>query len=278
MGPTTTPSIIRQIITLTCAMTVVAAFLDSILISYLGFSLQGFLSLSARTVNNVYIWQPISYLFLLQSAGGLTFGLIISLFFQMFLLWMMGSNLVDRFGVPSFLKLYFGSGLCAALLTLPLYMSSPYFYPYAGPTACLFAVFVVWAYMHQESQLLVFFIIPVKAKWLLAGGLGISFLVFLSSGHSISLIMLLTGTFFGYMYAAYFKGLSSPFPFLEPVDRFLQKRPTQKKGTKIFDFKTGKPVETDEEFLDRILEKISRKGEDSLTKAEKARLDKISRK
>jgi len=277
MGPVNTPSVIRQIITVTCAVTIAAAFLDSLLVPYLRFSLQGFLSLSTQAINNLYLWQPATYLFLLQSAGGLTFGLIISLFFKMFILWMMGSNIAERFGTPSFLKLYFGSGLCAALLSLPLYLSSPYILAYAGPTACLFAIFVVWAYMHQESQLLIFFVIPVKAKWLLAGGLGITLLVFLSGGYPISMIMLLTGTFFGYIYATYFKGLSSPFPFMTPVDRFFNRKPGTNKGPKIFDFKTGKPVENDEEFLDRILEKISRKGENSLTKTEKERLNKISR-
>jgi len=277
MGPAYTPSIIRQLITLICCVTVACAFLDSFLVTYLGFSLQRFLSLSAAAANKLYVWQPLSYIFLLQAGGGLTFGLIISLFFQMYLLWMMGSNIAERYGTNSFLKLFFGSGLMAALLALPIYMSSPYIFPYAGPTACLFAIFLVWAYMHQESVLLLFFIFPIKAKWLLAGGLGLTLLIFLSGGYPISLIMLLIGVIFGYVYAVYFKGLKSPYPFLATVDQFFQEGARKQKGTKIFDFKTGQPVETDEEFLDRILEKISRKGKQSLTKAEQARLDKISR-
>jgi len=277
MGPAYTPPVIRQLITIICCATVACAFLDSFLVGYLGFSLQRFFSLSAAAVSHLFLWQPISYLFLLQAGGGLTFGLIIALFFQMYLLWMMGSHIAERYGASSFIKLFFGTGLAAAGLALPIYMMHPYTLPYAGPTAALFAVFLVWAYMHHDSTLLLFFIIPVKAKWLLAGGLGLSLLIFLSGGYPISLIMLLTGIVFGFVYAVYFKGLKSPYPFLAPVDAFFTKGPKKSKGSKIFDLKTGRPVETDEEFLDRILEKISRKGEQSLTKAEKARLDKISR-
>lgn len=279
MGPASTPNIIRQLITAICSITLIAALFDSILVHYVGFSLQFFLSLSAHTINSLYLWQPLTYLFLIQPAGGLTFGLIISLFFEMFILWMMGSNIAERFGSGSFAKLFFGSGIFAALLALPVYLSFPYMFPYAGPTASLFAVFVVWAFMHHDSQILLFFVIPVKAKWLLAGGLGASLLVFLSEEAGISLIMFFTGICFGYFYATLFKGFSSPYAFMKPVDRFVMNLngfKWNKKKPKIFDIKTGEQVESDEEFLDRILTKISKSGKDSLTKKEKARLEEIS--
>ncbi len=284
MGPASTPNLIRQLITAICGVTLVAAFLDPLLLKYAGFGLQSLLSLSAQSIYSLFLWQPFSYLFVLQSMGTLSFGLIISLFFQMFILWMMGSHIVDRFGSWSFIKLYFGAGICAALLTLPIYASSPFMSPYAGPTASLYAIFVVWALMHQDSQILLFFIIPVKTKWLLVGGLGASLLVFISNESVLSLIMLITGTLFGYLFATFFKGFSSPYPFMSKIDQFFidlgdrVRSPDRwrRKGPKIFDFKTGEPVESDEEFLDRILSKISKSGKESLTKKEKTRLDEIS--
>lgn len=284
MGPAYTPPIIKNLIISICSATIVAALLDPILRYYFNFSLQFFLSLTPLAYSKFFFWQPITYLFLLQSAGGLTFGLLLSLFFQMFLLWMTGSQLAERYGAASFLKLFFGTGVTAALVALPFMMATPFTIPYSGPTASLIAVFVVWTYLHHDSQILLFFIIPIKAKWLLAFGLGAAFLVFASNGSLISLVMLVTGVLFGALYATFFKELPSPYPFLESFDRLIAKlrnqssvKGSQRRG-KIFDFKTGKPVETDEEFLDRVLEKISRSGEDSLTPQERARLEKIARK
>jgi len=48
--------------------------------------------------------------------------------------------------------------------------------------------------------------------------------------------------------------------------------------SKIVDFKTGKPVETDETFMDAMLEKIAREGEQSLSRKERKQMDRIAKK
>ncbi len=281
IGPSQTPGIIRTIIIATSATTLLTALVDPLIFGHFHFSLQYFLSLSASMFKSLYLWQPFTYLFVLQPYGGITFGLIFSLFFQMLILWMMGAAIAERYGEKSFSKLYFGSGILAGLLTLPYYLSFPHTFPIAGPTASLYAVFVVWCMLHQEAQILLFFIIPVKAKWLLVGGLAASLLVFLSEVSVLSLILLAIGTLYGYLYAAFFKETISPYPFLNKVDRFFinfgRKSRQKKKESKIVKFPGGKREESDEEFVDRMLDKISKKGADSLTKKEQDRLDKISK-
>ncbi len=281
-GPSQTPGIIRTIIIATSAVSLFAAFIDPLIFGHFHFSLQYILSLSSSMFKSFYLWQPFTYLFVLQPFGGITFGLIFNLFFQMFILWMMGSAIAERYGEKSFFKLYFGSGILAGLLTLPYYQSYPQAFSLAGPTAALYAIFVVWTMLYQEAQILLFFLIPVKAKWLLAGGLAASLLVFLSEGSILSLILLFTGTLYGYFFATFFKETTSPFPFLYKADRFFidlgKKSRQKKKGSKIVKFPGVKREESDEEFVDRMLDKISKKGAGSLTKKEQDRLDKISKK
>lgn len=289
MGPAKTPNIIRELITLTAIATLFSSLIDPFLIKHFGFSLQYFLSLSSAVFRSFYVWQPLSYLFVLQTFGGISFGLVINLFFQMYILWMMGSQIAERYGNQSFIKLYFGSGILAGALTLPYYLAYPIAYPLSGPTASLFAIFVVWTILHQRAQIFLFLLIPIQAKWLLAAGFGISFIVFVSEGSFLPLILLVVGTFSGYFYATFFKELFSPFPIFQKIDSFFiqagrnirerkTKKPRKKKKSKIVNFPSGKPVETDEEFVDRMLDKISKKGESSLTKEEKKRLDKIAKK
>jgi membrane associated rhomboid family serine protease len=284
IGPSKTPGIIRKIIIATSVATLVAALIDPLIFGQFGYGIQYHLSLSYAAINSMYVWQPLTYLFVLQPFGGVDFGLIISLFFQMFILWMMGSGIAEREGEQSFVKLYFGSGILAALITLLYYSTFTFSPATAGPTASLYSVFIVWTMLHRDAQIFLFFIIPVKAKWLLAGVLGASFLVFASQGAATSLLLLLTGTLYGYFYATVFKGASFPFEFLEPVDRFFiglaekpQRRKPKKKGPKVVKFPSGKPVETDDEFVDRMLEKISKKGRNSLTKEEDERLGEIAK-
>ncbi|MCB1149153.1 MAG: hypothetical protein KDK48_03230, partial [Chlamydiia bacterium] len=131
-----------------------------------------------------------------------------------------------------------------------------------------------------------FFVLPISVKWLFAAVLGATFLINVSQWDGAGLILMLTGTLWGYFYATAFRGLKTPFPFTHKADKWLAKQRerfktffTRKKGKeeKIVDISTGKQPLSDEEFVDRMLEKISNFGEESLTPQEKKRLDQIAR-
>ncbi len=62
--------------------------------------------------------------------------------------------------------------------------------------------------------------------------------------------------------------------------RFLwgKKRQLPYRHSKIYDIKSGEPLLDDDQFMDAMLDQISRYGEESLTPAEKKRMKEISEK
>lgn len=290
LGPGAPPASVRWLIILTCAMSIFCALLNPLFVQF--FQVQGpnsFFSLSWYGLKSGYLWQPITYLFVEDGIQGLSFGLLITLFFQMYILWMMGSSLADRVGGYSFSLFYVLSGMIAGVVTV---LAAPAFgqHPFMmGPTGSLLALWVVWTMMHPDSELLFFFLLPIKAKWLLAFVFSALVLVSLSQGNMTGLVFYFTSALIGYFYGVLAWGMSGPFGWTLGVDELLEslKAKISKKGwssrapsdsSKIIDIHTGKPFLDDEAFVDAMLAKISEKGERSLSWGERRRLRKISEK
>lgn len=287
LGPGTTPFVIRWLIGITCILSICTAMLNPLFLNYLQIQGPNYLfSLSWYGLKSGYLWQPVTYLFVEEGFDGVSFNLLISLFFQMSIVWIMGSPLAERFGGYSFTVFYLLCGIIsglAAILTAPLFGLSPFF---MGPGASVVAVLIAWTMMHPESELLLFFLVPVKAKWLLAGVFGALILVNLSQGNIPALIFYLTAGIFGYIYAVLCWNMESLFSWTRQFDDYLavikskiwkeNSSSTTFDQSKIIDLHTGKPFLDDEAFMDAMLTKISEKGEHTLTWSERRRLRKIS--
>jgi len=294
-GPGSTPKTIRNIILITCIISIFCAFVHDFFLTYLGIqSPQFLLSLSWTGLRNWYIWEPISYLFV-QSTGslGISFAFALDLLFNMYILWIMGTAILDQVGPTSFVRFYFIIGVSAGLITLFLMPILGKYTVLAGPTPIILAIITVWTMLHPESELLLFFLFPVKAKWILAGIIGIILLTTLSRLDVLNFMFYFLGIFFGYLYAAIGWELRSPFAFTYPVDDILgsvgikiRNLFSSKESTtliaetksKIYDLHTGKVVLDDDIFMDVMLEKISKFGERSLSWSERNRMKRISEK
>lgn len=281
LGPEFTPTTIKRIISLTCILSIGCVITEAIFTQIL--KIPGplaFLGLSWWGISNFFIWQPLSYLFVYGSPGApISLFWIIGLFFNMYILWIMGTFVLDLIGEKSFLKLYFGSGIFAALITL---LSMPLFGQYtalSGPAAAVLAVLTVWTMFNPESQLMLFFILPIKAKWLVITAIGIIALINFTNLNFISIIYYLSGATFGYCYSVIAWGLQSPFPithrFDETLTRFSHPWAHNSSG-KIIDLAKARKMQKNEEFMDEMLEKISKHGKDSLSWWEKRKMRKIS--
>lgn len=113
------------------------------------------------------IWQPITHLFL---HGG--FGHI---FFNMFSLWVFGSLLENLWGSKRFLNFYLICGLAAAAAHL---LTSEN--PALGASGAVMGVMVAFAYLFPNTELYIYGVLPVKAKYLV----GLLVLVDLFAGLS----------------------------------------------------------------------------------------------
>jgi len=291
MQPGASPRALNVLIIVTACVNIFSALTDR-LFNWL-FSAPGpqdWFSLSWWGMTHSYIWQPISYLFVQHSGfQGITFFYLIALFFNLYILWILGSIVCEKIGTGPFLRFYFVTGAIAGLLTLSVMPLVGSYISLAGPTASLLGLLVIWTLFNPETELLLFFLFPVKVKWLTTAIVGITALITLSQLDLIHFVFYLSGAACGYFYVLLAWNLDGPFPFTHPFDHLINKigirfrrltsRFRKKKGTdKVVDIKTGRPLDDDDHFVDEMLKKISRYGEASLSWSEKRRLDEISKK
>ncbi len=290
-GYSETPKSIVALILITALATVASAALEPLFVNVFKiYGPQEILGLSWWGLSKSYLWQPLTCLFVQSETNGINFTFLLVLTFNMYMLWLFGSNLIEAYGTGPFLKLYFISGILASLAALFMQPSHLYYTIIAGTTPSLLAIFVAWAILHRDTQLLLFFLIPVKAKWLLAMVIGLAILIPLSELNLVSFVYYITGIMIGYLFSTLGWETETPFDFMQKIDHFFIilgrkiRSKTQwlfsskKKESKIVDIKTGQPVKDDEAFIDEMLAKISRYGEKSLTWQEKDRMKKISEK
>jgi membrane associated rhomboid family serine protease len=103
-------------------------------------------------------WQVVTYAFLHGSFG--------HLFFNMLGLWMFGSELERVWGDKRFLQFYTASVLAAAVTQLIVTAAMGSDYPTIGASGGLFGLLLAFAMMFPNRTILLFFVIPMKAKWM----------------------------------------------------------------------------------------------------------------
>lgn len=287
-GPSVTPRAVRIIITVTSILSIFAALADGLL-HHLGLpGLEGLLTLTMWGITHGLIWQPFTYFFISPTYGaGVSFGMIISLLFQMYILWIAGTALVERVGEKPFLRLYLLSGVLAGLTALAMMTLTGTQVPIAGAWPSILAVLIVWAMLYPDTQILLFLTIPVKTMWLIFGYLGIVLLVDLSQLNFVDLSMNIVSAGTAYLYATAAWGMSSPFTWSRPLDDKLNgfgetlrtrfSRHHSSSSSKIVYLWGKEPPQSDEDFLEAMLTKISQHGERSLSWRERRRLHRISR-
>ncbi len=288
LGPEFTPASVRKLIIYTLCLSLGSAFFNPFFTQLFGIpGPQEWLSLSWWGMDRYLLWQPLTYLFVHPFRGGIGFSYFIGLIFNMYILWVMGSDICQRVNEKSFTRFYLICGVLSGLAALLLMPVIGQFAVLAGPTSSIIAILIIWAFLNPEQELLLLFLFPVKAKWLSLGIVGVALLVSMSNFQLVYFFLYLFGAIFGYLYGLIAWGVHSPFSFLYKTElaiiRASQKvrsRLPRKKGSaksKVINIKTGEP-DDDDAFIDAMLEKISRYGENSLSYSERKRMKKISEK
>jgi membrane associated rhomboid family serine protease len=107
---------------------------------------------------NFLPWQVVTYAFL--------HGSFEHLFFNMLGLWMFGSELERIWGEKRFLQFYAASVLAAAFAQLIVTAVMGSVYPTVGASGGLFGLLLAFAMMFPNRVILLFFVIPMKARYL----------------------------------------------------------------------------------------------------------------
>jgi membrane associated rhomboid family serine protease len=198
-------------------------------------------------------WSVVTYMFL---HGGL-----MHIAFNMLALFFFGPRVEERLGSRQFAILYFVSGISGALLS---FLLSP-LAPIIGASGAVFGVMLAFAYFWPDAPILIWGIFPIPARILVI----ITTVLALWSGFG--------GARSGVAHFAHLGGYAGAFLYLKWLDRsrtafrrrgdgsapFLKGR-TRKRP--VIDMQSVHEVNRDE--VNRILDKISAQGMESLTAQE----------
>lgn len=254
-----------------------ALFLSSCASAFFPLSLP-YLGLSISQLSHGYAWTLLTYPFASFPYDGP--GFLLHLGLNLLILWMFGSPLIDRVQPTRFFVLFFGSTLFAGLsvsLSLFLFHNSQIFASLSPP---LLALIVSWAILHAEREVSVGHAFAIRPLWIFLLFGGITLLSDLLETRWIQLIADLSGALFGYFFCLISERTRSTLPFLFPFERAILRSLERQKGrkaqSKVVDIHTGKPMLSDEQFMDAMLARISAHGEHSLSSEERKRMQDIS--
>ncbi len=253
--------------------------LDNIITRYFG------LIPFSNPVWSFYPWQLITYQFL---HGGFT-----HIFFNMLMLWMFGMEIENIMGSRKFLIFYLLAGIGGGLLQLVIGTGAG---AIIGASGAVFGVMVAFAMFFPDRMIYIYFLFPVKAKYLIVFLMVIEFLS-VGNGSFVAHLAHLGGAVVGFLFIMADRQYNFNF------DRFFD----MFKGNKTFSsssddlpkrkspFSFGKRQVEDADFyeinnsrnssekvdqavIDEILDKISKSGYQNLTEKEKKILFEASKK
>lgn len=242
----------------------------SMVLTAAGGTLIGLLQFSfAGLVGGLRFWTPLTYV--LINPPDLFF--LLSAFF----FWRFGEDVEKFFGRRIFVKLFLALVLITPVVLTIFGLLGAATWAVWGVTGVFFGVFLAFATLYPRAQIsLILFTLPA---WVLATAIvGVNALVYLANRNWAQFIMLASQVLTAYGFVRYQQGrwtLPSLSKVLnskkseKPADITLLPSYREKK-------KKGESTETDAEKVDAILEKISQKGMQSLTAAERKLLEKAS--
>ena len=220
----------------------------------------------------VRFWTPFTYMFM--HAG------IFHILFNMLWLYWMGQIFEEYLGNKRTVGLYIFGGLAGGLLFIACYNILPAFTsinaaegaPLVGASASVMAIIIATATLLPNYTIPLIFIGPVKLKWIALFYIVIDFLG-IAGSNAGGEIAHLGGALLGFVYIKqvqrgndWIGAISKMFTKPKPAMKVVSHNQPQKRSS-------GQPRQ---EEIDRILDKISSSGYDSLSKQEQDTLFRAS--
>ncbi len=140
-----------------------------------------------------WVWQVFTYMFL--------HGSFLHIFFNMYALFLFGRPLEEKWGTREFTLFYFFTGIGAGIVTFLWNMVRSPLIPTIGASGAIFGIMLGFGLEFPEAILLLFFIIPVKARYaaFIFGGIELV-MILMGSMRGIGHFTHLAGLLFGYIY------------------------------------------------------------------------------
>jgi len=140
-----------------------------------------------------YLYQLFTYMFLHGSIG--------HLLFNMLALWMFGLTLEQTWGTRRFLKYYLLCGIGAGICDVAVNATLGHNTSTIGASGAIYGLLLAFGVLFPDTQILMYFLFPIKAKYLVMIYGAVELLSALGSGNSgVSNIAHLGGMLFGLLY------------------------------------------------------------------------------
>lgn len=221
-------------------------------------------------------WTLLTYMF--------THGQLYHILFNMMVLYWFGRFFIEEFGVKKILSIYLLGGLGGGILYILFYNIFPFFAEVrefsiaTGASASVMAIVIAVATFVPNKKMNLVLIGPVKILYI-ALFLFVSSTILDFTDNTGGKIAHMGGALVGYLFAvSYKKGTDMTIGFNKFLASFSgifkpsqkKMKVTHKRSANDFEYNAEKADEQKE--IDRILDKISKGGYDSLTKTEKEKL------
>lgn len=240
-------------------------------------------------------WTIVTYMFVHAWLAHLAF--------NMFTLWMFGPRLEQVWGTRSFAQFFLWCGLGGAIAHLVFAAHASV----VGASGAISGVLVAYALRWPDEEVFLFGVIPMKSRWLIAAMIGMNIIFALSPGSGIDWSAHLGGMAFGWLFLklssvgglSRVRGLVSSMPDdAEGMPRAIPRTrsPMRDRAQGVDEIvaqsnavvlRESKPLqhvppqESPKEYAARVnlvLDKISQRGIESLTRDELRLLEEMSRK
>jgi membrane associated rhomboid family serine protease len=217
-------------------------------------------------IHEFKLWQPVTYMFL--------HGNFFHIFFNMFALWMFGCDLEELFGSKNFMRFYLysgiGAGIGIAFMNYYIYATNGYNPVTIGASGAIYAILLAYGMIWPNREVLLYFIFPIKMKYLVLLFGGIEFFGTIASaqglGGNVSHIGHLGGFITGFILLKTRFWLRQKTSF-NPFASISRNYRLAKHKKRIDDRIKAK------EIIDTLLDKITQYGYNSLTPEEKQKLE-----
>ena len=221
-------------------------------------------------------WTPMTYMFVHAGFPHLAVNMLMLFFF--------GSAVEERMGSRAFGAYYAVCGLGGAVLSLAMVFSSPAGMV-IGASGAILGVALAFAFYWPDAPIYVFPVpFPIKAKWLVAFFVVANLAsALLGAQNGVAYLAHLGGLLFGFVYLKWESVTTRRERVTAPRIRRPQRHtPQAGRRDKPREKATAGAPRPDNEHsiydeVDRVLDKISRSGLESLTPTERRLLDEMSR-
>ena len=245
--------------------------------------IQKWFALDRSAILKGQIWRLATYDLLHSTDGEMPW----HLFFNMYLLYILGRKIVDVYSEREFLCMYIASAVASGAFYLMWGLITREDRPAIGASGAVSAVLVVYAMRWPNDVWTLFYVVPVTAKWMaiLYAGFDAYPMLKQLGGHldmsGVAHSAHIGGMLFGFLYGRHhwqLEPLFDRFRFSNPLKRRPQLRVVR--DTDEPSHPELRPRRNEAQLqlrLDELLSKITEQGQASLTESERNELNEASR-